>query len=125
MAYELQPFEPQEQEPAYDYQMALDGETYRFYLQWRERQENWYLSLYDSNDILLASGIRMKLNTPLGWRLTGRKIDTGFLILLDTEGSGLPCSYDDLGFRCQLMYFSNSEFDEIESEYNITIEDVP
>ena len=125
MALELPPIQPLEQEPAYDYQIALDDITYRINLQWRERQESWYLTLFGSNDETMFSGVRMTIDTPLGWRLTGRKIETGFLILLDTESTKESCGYEDLGRRCQLMYFSNSEFSDLESEYDITIAAVP
>lgn len=122
---ELPPFSPEEQEPVYDYQIALDEITYRIVLQWRDRQASWYLSLYDASDNVMFTNARMNIDTPIGWRLTGRNIETGFIVLLDTEGTQEQCSYEDLGYRCQLFYFSRTEFADYESPYEISIAAVP
>ena len=119
---ELPPIEPEEQQPAYDYQIALGSLTYRLVFRWRERTGSWYLSVYDSDDSALILNKRLVIDYPLLWRHTGRKPTGGYLILLDTDNAKQECGFQDLGHRCKLCWIPDSEWPEAPaSDISITV----
>lgn len=121
MIIELPPFEPTEQQPVYDYRIALSQNVYRLQIRWNTRTKSWYLRLFDSTDTVLISGVRMVIEYPLMWRHTGRKPKGGTLWLADMEDTGRECGYNDLGHRCKLFWIPEEDYPEPEpSPYTIT-----
>ena len=88
----LPPIEPDEQYPVWDYTVSLDDDEFRIRLTYRERQDRWYLDLWDASGNELVKGKRLSIDWPV---LDGHEIDglpDGMLILLDTSGGGTEAS---------------------------------
>lgn len=91
----------------YDFTTTLDGKNYRFELLWNEREEAWYLSLFDQLDAALMTGKKLVPDFPLLFRLADRRRPPGELTLVDTGGNNALPTFRDLGRRHVLMYLTN------------------
>src|SRR4030066_242844 len=97
---QLPPFDltpEDEQQPAYDYSITLDGTEYRITVQYRERQDRWYLSLYSAADEPIILGLKLMADRYLLAPYVMAALPPGDLLLLDTTGAGVQCGFDDLG----------------------------
>lgn len=109
----LQPIEPAEASPVYDYTIDLDDVMIRYRLVWRERQEGWYLDVWDADGNAVLAGVRMNVGWPVLWRYRSAALPPGQLMLVDTSGGMVPpTSYDTLGQQYRLVYASSSELTE-------------
>lgn len=120
----LEPFEQAEQIPEWDYQVELGEALWRIVLRWSERFEVWTLTLYDADDALQVSQETLRVNTQWGTHHTGRVPTGGEIWLVALDDSDEPCSYDDLGSRCLLMWITDDELttteDAAEFSYSAT-----
>ena len=89
---------------AYEFKIDLDAKTYGFDIQWNPRSERWYLTVLDSNDAVLLSGLALTVNSSLIRRFANPLLPPGRLFLLDTSERGEECGRGDLGSRCLLLY---------------------
>ena len=121
----LPPIEPQDQSGEWDYTIALGDVEYKIVLNWRERSESWYLSLYDADDVAIFLNRRLSADFPIGQRtITPVELD-GVLICVDTtaDGAGVDPGYEDLGYRCQLFFVPYDDFDPPDLDiYEVEIE---
>lgn len=114
-----------EQQPVHDYAVVLDGTEYRLKIHYRERNDRWYLSIYDADDEALLLTKKLSIDTRL---LVNHVIDglpPGDFILIDTSGSDVECGWDDFGTRCALVYIEESELPAAAVDPSLTIEAVP
>lgn len=86
----------------------LDGVEFILALAYNQREERWYLSIYDDENVLLIAGLKLQAN----WRLLYRhryntKLPAGELMATDTTGNGEPPTLLELGQgkRCVLTYY--------------------
>lgn len=97
---------------------TLDGANYFLRLLWNERDEAFYIDLYDSTQSAIWLGQRVVV----GWRLWAQCVDPrkppGELMAIDTtnqdEDPTLTVADDgsitsDLGDRVKLIYFTGEE----------------
>lgn len=110
----LDPIEPAQQVPEWIFEdVDLGGVSWNYRLYWNDRAERWNIDVYDSEGVKAVRGKRLVPNYPLFWAQTGRRPEGGFLMLLD---SGDPdardqCTYDELGFRWQLIWLVDDGLD--------------
>jgi hypothetical protein len=118
----LPPYRHAEQYPVWDYTLPLDGATYRLRLTYRQRQDRWYVDLFDADDAALVRGAMLTVDTPLLEDIRIPGLPPGALMCLDTTGAGEPCGYEDLGRRCVLLYLSADDLQPAAAdEYDIKI----
>lgn len=100
------------EDPFFDLQVVLDGETYTLEFRWNVRLAAWFMTVYDSEgETALIPDQRLVVDYPLGTFISSRK-PTGVFVALDTHGvfgEGEDPDFDDLGNRVQLLYVSASE----------------
>ncbi len=113
MAVTLPPVEPDEQFPSYDYRAVLDNIEYRVVLQYDQRPDRWYLSLFDADDVLIWAGLKLVPDFPLNFRHRNARGPDGILVLIDREKSGLQCGFEDLGRRFFLTFAATDELEPI------------
>lgn len=93
-------------------QATLDGVLYSLVFQWNERQNSWFMSVYDSTFATNLIGDRKcVVNTLIDPNFTGRQ-PGGLFLWIDTGNppdSAVDPGYDDLGNRVKLQYFSVDE----------------
>lgn len=92
--------------PLYTQRVTLDGIEYVLKFDWNDRENRWYLSLYDVSETPLATGIKIVSNWPLLRRFTSANMPPGSLMAADLspQGGESPM-YADLGVRVKLLYF--------------------
>jgi len=118
----LQPYGHAEQYPVWDYTLPLDGTAYRLRLTYRQRQDRWYLDLFDADDAALVRGVMLTVDVPLLEDIRIPGLPPGVMMCLDTTGAGEPCGYEDLGRRCALVYVLDAEYQATPAdEYDIKI----
>lgn len=88
----------------YKFRVSLDGKQYAFGFRWNVRDECWYLSLWDTNDVPLFSGRKVVVDFPLLARGRTADFPPGYLEAQDSGGSGISPGRDELGKRVQLVY---------------------
>ncbi len=123
----LDPIEPDEQQAVYDYTVDLEGVIYRVRLIYRERQDSWYLDLYDAADVALLTGKRLSANTALLAPYQIEGLPPGELMLVDVEAAddqaAVEADFESLGFRHQLFYYEVEDLPAaaVAEELTITI----
>jgi hypothetical protein len=118
----LPPYRHAEQYPVWDYTLTLGGITSRLRLTYRQRQDRWFLDLFDADDEALVRGVMLTVDIPLLEDVRIPGLPPGALLCLDTTGAGEPCGYEDLGRRCTLLYLDADELQSTPAdEYDIKI----
>ena len=91
---------------------VLDGKLYQLRLDWSQREEKWYMSLYDSADQLLQGRVKVVADFPLTRNCNSDGRPLGALFAIDTSGQGLdPHLRDFETGRVQFWYREASEFE--------------
>ena len=116
----LPPVEPEDLYPVYQYTVDLAEVEYTYRLTYRERQDGWYLDLYDSDGEPLLLGRRLALGAlPLKRRVVAGMPD-GLFLLIDRSGSDTDPTYEDLGYRVRLAWIPSDDLSAVDSGYDVT-----
>ena len=91
-------------EPNYRFSTELAGVSFLIDIRWNERSESWYMDVLSEDETQLLSGMAIVLGTLIGIRSTTIGRPDGQFIVSDLTGKGLDATFDDLGIRV-LMYF--------------------
>lgn len=89
--------------PAYDFDIDLDGESYNFDLHFNTRSGYWYFTISKSGEAIV-SGIRLTLGTSLIEKFRAVEVPQGPLFIIDESGQNIPPTRDDLGIRVKMYY---------------------
>ena len=98
---------PTDSDPYYSIRSRLDGKDYGLSFAWNDREERWYLSIYDDADNLLLAGIKLIANWPLLRNYhADPNVPPGELMVVDQTRDGTPPGLKELGenARCVLCY---------------------
>lgn len=107
----------------YELRVELDGVRYVLELRWSAREEAWYLDLKTAAGEVMAHGLKVLVDLPLGRRITDERKPPGVLIAVDTSGAHLDPGETDLGGRVQLYYLTAVEVvDLLATDTEITTE---
>lgn len=94
--------------PFYTQKTRLDGVDYVLGFRYNQREDRWYLSLADSEEIPILSGLKLVTNWPLlqAYHYDPR-VPPGELFAMDLSGDDTPPGLNELGegLRTQLIYF--------------------
>jgi hypothetical protein len=85
------------------FETELEGTLYRFLFIWNERDEAWFMTVSDTDDDPIASGVRVVADFPLLRRVADARAPLGDIVALDSTGEGDP-GLADLGVRVSLVY---------------------
>lgn len=97
-------------EPYYSFSMGLDDLTFTFDVRWNSRGEFWVFDLYDSEGEAVQHGnVIMLGNFPL-WRVSKANKPSGMFAVVDLSEEGTDATFDDIGTRVALYYYSREEF---------------
>ncbi len=120
---ELPPFDRSEdnEDSSSEYDIELEDTTYIIGLYYLERTDSWYFNIFDSARSALLTGVRLSIDYPIFKHKVREGLPPGQIMLLDTSGNGQECSFEDLGNRCILVYFLESEI-PTSSGYAVTID---
>lgn len=89
---------------------TLDGVRFLLHFIFNEREQSWYVSLHDVDDVPIASGARIVVN----WFLFLRKVEeakapAGRMFVSDSTGSGVDPGRNELGERVKLIYIEAAD----------------
>ena len=110
----LPPYDQPEQYPVWDLTVAFGGAEYRLIYTYRERQDRWYLDVFDTAGAALGRGMKLVHGCPMIHRL----------MCVDTAGDTSP-GYEDLGRRHRVVYLEPEDNPAPADDYDITIEVTP
>lgn len=95
--------------PHYTFACELEGVSYGFEFRWNSRDAAWFMTILTGDDVVIAAGIKVVLDFPLGVRRASALMPPGSFIAVDTTGQGEAPGLNDLGERVQLSYLDSSE----------------
>ena len=91
-------------EAHYEQTTPLDGRTYVLRFDWHQRTSRWYLTVYTQDREVLADGLALVPNYPIGKSVLDARWFPGTLIVLSADGE--PPGLEDFHptGRCFLAY---------------------
>ncbi len=92
----------------YTQRSRLDGRDYLLRFAWNQREERWYLSLFDDEESPLVQSIKLVCNWPiLRHYRSDPRVPPGELMAMDLTGNNTPPGFEELGegLRVELLYF--------------------
>lgn len=102
--------------PYYQQKTRLDGRDYVLHFAYNQREDRWYLSLHDEEDVPILRGLKLVANWPLlKYYHADTRVPPGELIATDlTADGGSPPGFADLGEgrRVELTYFDAAQIAE-------------
>lgn len=102
------PLEPSE--AFYRFSTTLEDTDYIFNVRWNGRDAAWYFDLFTIDDVLIAGGNKIVLGAYPGARSASADMPPGVFIVSDTSDAGLDATYEDLGVRVVMHYYTVEEF---------------
>jgi hypothetical protein len=93
----------------YDFATVLGGTTYVFNVYWNARDAAWYLDLLAEDETPIRHGVKILLGSPLGRRSASPLFPAGVLLASDLSGENLDATFDDLGTRVVVYFFTADE----------------
>jgi len=95
--------------PHFKFRTELDGAGYVFEFWWNDRAGAWFMSISDTDDVMILAGVRVVVDFPLAARFHDERLPPGVLVAQDTTGARQDPGLEDLGVRTVLLYFPSSE----------------
>lgn len=95
--------------PHYDFQVDLEGTTFKLEFRWNTRAEGWFFRLLDVDDNQILGFERVVLDFPLTSRYRFEALPPGEFFAVDTTASQVEPGLDELGGRVLLLYYPAAE----------------
>lgn len=93
----------------YQFGTTLDQTPCIFDVHWNSVDEAWYFDILDTEEVPIIHGVKIVLGVHLGRRSTHAIFQQGVLVASDLSGKGIDATYDDIGQRVELRYYTNFE----------------
>lgn len=93
----------------YDFATVLAGTTFVFEVYWNERDAAWYFDLLAEDETPIRYGVKILLGSPLGRRSVSPLFPQGVLLASDLSGEERDATFDDLGVRVVVYFFTADE----------------
>lgn len=107
------------EEPYYRERTRLEGRDYILDFAYNEREERWYLSISDEDEVPIARGIKLIANWSLLFPYRyDERTPPGELTVADLTTDGTPPTLLELGEgkRCELIYWTREELKAIQEK---------
>ncbi len=88
---------------------TIEEEPYDFKVRWNSRDAAWYFDVQTGDGVILRQGVKIVLGTYLGRACTEGFFRTGVLWAVDTTSQAREATFDDLGTRVEVRYYSALE----------------
>lgn len=89
--------------PLFDMRVVLSGTDYVLLFDWHDREQRWYMSVYDQQGIVITAGLKLVSNWPLYTRETLPQRPKGQFMVVDPNA--LPAQLPDFGLRTLLLFW--------------------
>lgn len=100
--------------PYSEFTTTLENETYVFRQRWNERDQAWYFDVSVENGDVVRQGVKVVLGTYLGRASNVGIFAQGAIIALDMTKQARDATYDDIGERVQVRYYTALELQAFE-----------
>ncbi len=98
---------------SYDFTCALGAadveQTFVWRVRWNGRDKAWFLSVLDSGLVPIISNMKIVLGVYLGRQSVHPLFTKGVLLCRPTNKDRRDPTFDDLGVRVQVVYFTFAE----------------
>lgn len=88
---------------------ALAGTPYIFALRWNSRDTAWYMDVSEIDETTIVIGLKLVLGTYIGRTVTHPLFTEGVFVAVDTTNQHEEATYDDMGTRVELWYYTAAE----------------
>jgi hypothetical protein len=95
--------------PRYRFGTTLDNTQYVFEVYWNGRDAAWYMNVLQTDETPVQYGIKIVLGAALGGLVIDPAFPPGIMVALDLSGADLDATFDDLGTRVIVQYFTLDE----------------
>jgi len=95
--------------PFYTFTTTIEDEPYSFKVRWNSRDEAWYFDVSTDDGEVLRQGVKVVLGTYLGRACTEKFFELGVLWAIDTTSQAKEATFDDIGTRVEVRYYSAVE----------------
>ena len=99
--------------PNYRFGTTLDGIPYIFDVRWNGRDRAWYFDLLEEDETIIITGITVVLGAILDGRSAADSIPLGAIIAADLASSGTDATFDDIGDRVGVYFYTAAELDAL------------
>lgn len=100
-------------EAFYSFSTTLDGVDYQFDVRWNARDAAWYFDILTVDQVMIRAGNKIALGSSPGGRSASENFPEGLFLVLDTSGAGIDASYEDLGTRVQMYFYTAAEINAL------------
>jgi hypothetical protein len=90
--------------PAFNFQILLDGNRFKFEFRWVERKQTWIMNLYDEAGTALVAGVPILAGIDLLGRSGGPTFPEGSIISMDLTGQSRKPDRETFGKDVVLLY---------------------
>ena len=93
----------------YRFSTTLESVDYIFDVRWNDRDSAWYFDLLDADENMIRAGCKIILGASPGRRSAHADFPSGAFVVEDTSGEGVEATYEDLGVRVVMRYYTAAE----------------
>ena len=104
----------QNESAQYKQRIDLDGELYYIRTQWNAREEAFYMSILDKDEVLLLAGVKLVPDYRLLYQFQGTPGLPPGDFMLSNISSEERLTFDGLGEDMVLMYITEAELNELQ-----------
>jgi len=95
--------------PFFTETVTLSGTEYVLSFQYNQREDRWYVSLYDTNGNAIYLGRKIVCNIPLFRKCASGSRPLGDLFAQTLTADDTPPKLEELGDRVKLVYYEPGE----------------
>ena len=89
--------------------MTIEDTQYLLDIRWNQREEKWYMDIYTEDETSIRYGIPLVLGAILGRTVNDPVFPPGKFIISDLSNAGVDATFEDMGDRVLVYYFSEAE----------------
>lgn len=98
--------------PGYRERVPLPDAGRLFDFRWNDRDQAWYMDILSEDEVSVRMGVKVVIG-PLGQSRAanelGAVVNFGILVAIDTSGEERDPTFEDLGARIKVLWFSPAE----------------
>jgi hypothetical protein len=98
---------------AYEQFVDFEGRTYLLKFDYGQRDDAWYLSIYDQDEDPIVCGKRVSIGVSLLRGEVDSRLPRGILMAVDTTEQHGEAGLEDLGARVKLTYCEVETLEEV------------
>lgn len=103
--------------PHYRFGTTLAEEPYLIDIRWNGREGAWYMDILSEDEDRIASGLKLVLGGPIGDLSPSNDFPAGHFYLFDASRTGTEATFEDLGVRVNLYFYTEQDLEEIAAFY--------